>query len=180
MKLNEMYPSKFMSKDDAPVVATIKNVVREEIKGDNGNEMKNVVHFQGNVKPMILNKGNAVMLTEAYGDDSIGWHGKPVEIYLDPNVMFGGKRVGGLRVRVPQGGGAAPPPPDDGTGERQFWLNTGQGTMSQPVAESWIREKFADANDNTNWQGAKVCEVGDKTWKRLFDVLSDLAGPIPF
>ncbi len=103
MKMSEMYPSKYLSKDDVPqpTRAVIQTVARDEIKGDNGNELKNVVQFQGGVKPLILNRGNAELLCALYGDDSVGWHGKTVELYVDPNVMFAGRRVGGLRLRAP-------------------------------------------------------------------------------
>ncbi len=120
--MNEMYPSKWLSKDDVPTPtrAVISRVTREEIKGDNGDELKNTLYFQGDtLKPMILNRGNAETLCLLYGDDSVGWHGRPIEVYVDPSVMFGGKRVGGLRLRAPAGGAAAAGPPlwdvSDGT-----------------------------------------------------------------
>jgi len=117
MKMSEMYPSKFMSKDDVPqpITAVIQSVTREEVKGDNGDELKNVVHFRGEVKSLILNKGNALILSEAYGDDSTAWHGRPVEVYTDPGVMFAGKRVGGIRLRIPTGATqAVTVPPSNG------------------------------------------------------------------
>ena len=103
MKMSEMFPSKYLSKDGVttPVVASIKTITQTELDGDGMKEMKNVLLFNGSIKPMILNKGNAAALCESYGDDTDFWIGKPVEIYVDPSVMFGGKRVGGLRIRVP-------------------------------------------------------------------------------
>ncbi len=110
MKMSEMYPSKWLAKEDvpAPMQATIAQVVREEVKGDGGNEAKNVLHFHGDTKPLILNRGNATTLCEAFGDDSVNWHGKTVEVYTDPSVMFAGKRVGGLRLRIPHGAATGP------------------------------------------------------------------------
>lgn len=98
-----MYPSTWLSKEDCriPLHATIKQVTQEEIKGEGGKELKNVIHFMGSVKSLILNKGNASILCDLFGDDSNQWHGEQIEIYVDANVMFGGKRVGGLRVRAP-------------------------------------------------------------------------------
>jgi hypothetical protein len=32
-------------------------------------------------------------------------------LYVDPNVSYGGKVVGGIRVRAPKKSAAAPPPP---------------------------------------------------------------------
>lgn len=109
---SELFPSRFLKKEDVPhrIVATIQSITEETVKTDHGNEGKNVINLSG-MKPMILNKGNATVLYEAYGEP-IGWPGKQVEVYADPNVMFGGKRVGGLRLAIPvipqQGFGTAP------------------------------------------------------------------------
>ncbi len=128
MKMSLLFPSNFLKKEDIPypTQATIRSVTQEEIKGDNGNELKATINFVGNLKPMVLNKGNAVILEEAYGDDSDDWHGKTVEIYVDPNVMFGGKRVGGIRLRVP-----APNAP-----RGDLWdVSDGQNVMARQTTE---------------------------------------------
>jgi len=104
MKMSEMFPKNFLAKEDVtnPVVATIRQVSQEEVAGDGGKELKAVIHWQGsNLKPMILNRGNADLLCSLYGDDSVVWHGRQVEIYVDPNVMFAGRRTGGIRLRAP-------------------------------------------------------------------------------
>lgn len=103
MKMNDVFPSNYMKQDDAkqPITATIRDVVQEEINGDHGKEMKPVMRFNGAVKPIILNKGNWSILSSMYGDDSDAWHGKTIELYVDPSVMYAGKRVGGIRVRLP-------------------------------------------------------------------------------
>jgi hypothetical protein len=103
-----MYPSKYLSKEDIkrPVVATIQSVTREQMEIGK-KEIKSVLHFAGGeLKPMILNRGNGKILFACLGDDSSAWTGKQVEIYVDPNVMFGGDIVGGLRVRMPATGSA--------------------------------------------------------------------------
>lgn len=107
MKMNEMFPSNFLKKEDIPypTQAVIKSVSMEEINAEGGKETKAVVAFVGNLKPMILNKGNAEAICASYGDDSSAWHGKTVEIYVDNNVMFAGRRVGGLRIRIPDNRG---------------------------------------------------------------------------
>lgn len=117
MRMSQMFPSNYLGKDDVPhpLTTTIAKVTQEEIKGDNGNELKAVIYFHGLDKAFICNKTNAFTLCEAYGDDSDLWRSKPVEIYLDPTVSFGGKRVGGLRLRIPAGGGRATPPANGNT-----------------------------------------------------------------
>lgn len=103
MKLNDLFPSSYLKKEDVPfpTQAVIRQVMQDEINGDHGKELKAVLHFTGNLKPLILNKGNAVTIAEVYGDDTSAWTGKTIELYNDPSVMFAGKRVGGIRVRVP-------------------------------------------------------------------------------
>lgn len=103
MKKNDAFPSTFLKKDDVtrPLILTIDHVEMEEINNDGGKESKAVAHFQGDHKPMVLNSGNWDTLEEEYGDDSDDWAGCKCEIYVDPDVRYGGKKVGGLRVRIP-------------------------------------------------------------------------------
>lgn len=114
MKRNEAFPSKYMSKEDVdpPIIGTITSLTREKLKSDEGDETKTVMLFkEENLKPFILNNVNWMVCEDAYGEDSDTWLGKTIELYKDPNVMFGAKRVGGVRIRVPvksNGNGHAP------------------------------------------------------------------------
>lgn len=103
MKRSDAFKSNYLGKGDLdkPVIATIKDVYIEKIKGDDGDEEKAVCHFTNGTKPMILNVGNWATLEAAYGEESDNWRGRQVEIYVDPNVMFGRDRVGGVRMRIP-------------------------------------------------------------------------------
>ncbi len=137
MKMTEMFPSNYLKKEDVatPVVATIRQVAQDEVAGDGGKELKAIVHFQGTLKPMILNRGNAELLCSLYGDDSTAWHGRQVEIYSDPNVMFAGKRVGGIRLRAPSTNGHgthhAPPP-----SASPLWdISDGKSVMTAQTAD---------------------------------------------
>ncbi len=110
MKRSEAFPSKYLSKEDVDParLGTVANLKRETLKSDDGDETKTVLYFREDaLKPMILNNTNWMVLEEAYGEDSDAWLNKKVELYLDPNVMFGAKRVGGVRVRVPSAATAA-------------------------------------------------------------------------
>lgn len=102
--VSELYPSKWLSKTDVqqPIFATISHVAMETIKSQNGNETKPVLYFHGNLKPLILNKTGAMILESLYGSDYTTWSGKPIEVFFDPNVSFGGKITGGVRLRAPQ------------------------------------------------------------------------------
>lgn len=108
MKRSQAFPSQYVSKDDVatPRRVTIKNLLMETIKSDGGDEDKPVLHFSDFEKAMVLNNTNWQTIEEVYGDESDNWGGKQIELYLDPGVMFGGKRVGGVRVRVPNGASA--------------------------------------------------------------------------
>src|SRR3990172_4741253 len=102
MKRSEAFPSTYLSKDDVdpPITATINDVYHVNLKGDAGDETKTAMSFvEPDVKPMIVNNANWMTCEDLYGEDSDGWAGHKVEIFKDPTIMFGGKRVGGGRVR---------------------------------------------------------------------------------
>ena len=102
--INQMIESKYLKQSDVEYeteVTIIKvgqiNVAREDEQPD----MKWAIKFQELKKPMILNSTNLQLLAKACGsDESDDWVGKKVVIYADPNVSFGGKLVGGLRVKL--------------------------------------------------------------------------------
>lgn len=109
-KVSEMIVSKFLRKEDFDEdrVMTIKGVKLEDV-GNQG-EQRWVVHFREVDKGMVLNITSIRVLEGAYGDDSDGWIGKRVMVYVDPNVSFQGRVVGGLRLRAPKKTAAAPAP----------------------------------------------------------------------
>jgi hypothetical protein len=74
----------------------------EEVQNEDGKEDKPILYFtNAEFKPLILNKTNATTLEEAFGSDSKNWEGNLIELYVDPNVSFGKKRLGGIRIRIP-------------------------------------------------------------------------------
>lgn len=110
MKRSEAYPSTYLSRKDLAedsITVVIDKVEMATLKSDRGEEEKPVLYFQDDAKPMVLNNANWITIEEAYGEDSADWYNKPIEVYDDPSIMFGGKRVGGVRVRIPKGAGAA-------------------------------------------------------------------------
>ena len=50
-------------------------------------------------KPWKPSKGMLRILATAWGQDSDSWIGKHVEIYFDPDVLWAGKAVGGIRIK---------------------------------------------------------------------------------
>jgi hypothetical protein len=102
-KVSEMIVSKFLRKEDFDEdrVMTIRTVKLEDMPGDSGDQ-KWVLYFKEEAKGMALNVTTIRVLEQAFGDDSDHWVGKRVMVYVDPNVSFGGKIVGGLRLRAPK------------------------------------------------------------------------------
>jgi len=113
MRKGEALPGKYLSKDDFPqeTLVTIRKVAMEEIKVVDGpNEHKPVLYFANPSNPtldtsrgIVLNVGNWDACEAITGElDSDDWPGHDIVVYVDPSVMFGGKMVGGLRIRAPK------------------------------------------------------------------------------
>jgi hypothetical protein len=152
MNLNTMFPSTWLKKEDVqqPLTAVIQSVVMDEINSDHGKEEKPILRFAGNVKPLILNRGNAETIASFYGDDSAAWTGKSIELYFDPSVMFGGKRVGGIRVRKPATAGVSmvSRPATVNTSSETHWdVSDGSSVLQNQTAaqvEQFLYESNAD------------------------------------
>jgi len=106
MRRSEAFKSRYLGRDDlaAPTRATIDTVRMESIQSDDALEDKAVMFFrEPNIKPMIVNSTNWQVCEDAFGGDSDDWAGNVIEVYVDPGVMFKGKRTGGVRVRIVNG-----------------------------------------------------------------------------
>jgi len=104
-KLSEMLPSRFLKKDDVPqpMLVTIGDIEQVNVAPEGQPpENKWTMSFPELDKPLVLNSTNMHIVGAIYGDDTDGWMGKKIVLYHDPNVSFGGKLVGGLRVRAPK------------------------------------------------------------------------------
>lgn len=105
-KLGEMLQSKYLKKDDVEddMVVTIVGTKKANIAMDDQEpDIKWLVKFKELEKPLVLNSTNTQLIFKATGtDDTDDWVGKQVKLYVDENVSFGGKLVGGIRVRVPR------------------------------------------------------------------------------
>jgi len=114
MKISEMLPSKYIKQSDVPepVLVTIKKLTTADVSQNQSGDMKWVAVFAELDKPMVLNSTNLKRIAKAHGDDSDGWIGKQMVVYVDEDVEFGGEVVGGLRLRAPKGKAAAKPAAD--------------------------------------------------------------------
>jgi hypothetical protein len=61
-----------------------------------------VAYFEGLSKGLVLNTVNGETLTEMTGtDDPNEWKDVALQLYVDPDVKYGGKKIGGIRIRKP-------------------------------------------------------------------------------
>ncbi len=103
MKLSDAIDTKYLQKEDVDgdVTVTVESVKKQNVaKEDEPPEYKLVVKVREFPKPFIANKTNTKRLFKALGDDSDDWAGQQIVLFVDPDVEFGGKVVGGLRLRA--------------------------------------------------------------------------------
>ena len=102
MKISAAFPSNYIKAadlDGKPRALQIRTCVPEELGQGNDKETKPVLYFEKAQKGLVLNKTNASVIADAYGDDTANWEGKAVEVY-PTQVEFKGKLVDGIRLRV--------------------------------------------------------------------------------
>lgn len=109
MKIGAAFPSSYLKKEDVGngMVVTIKDFRIEDVGGNSDpNDNKPVIHFHETDRGLVVNKTNAEIITQIMGtDDTDGWLGRQIMLYNDPNIWFGGKQTGGIRVRPAQATG---------------------------------------------------------------------------
>jgi hypothetical protein len=115
-KTSEMRESKFLKQTDVgrAVLWTVHGCERVNVAQEGAEpEHKWALTFEESDKPLVLNFTNIQLCEKVFGsDDTDHWKGKKVVLYVDPNVSYAGKIVGGIRVRAPKPGAVpAPPPP---------------------------------------------------------------------
>lgn len=110
--IREMRESKFLKKEDCGqgILLTIRSVTQENVAKEGAEqELKWCVHFDEAEKPMVINPTNAQLIAQiAKSEETDHWTGVKVVLYHDPAVSFGGKIIGGIRVRAPRGRAAQP------------------------------------------------------------------------
>lgn len=97
----------YLKKEDVlhPQIVKITDVYVDELPGENRSKL--VVRFAEFGKPMVLNSTNIKRLCKIFGTGDTGqWRGE-ITLYVDHEIEFGGKTVGGLRVKPATGNGAA-------------------------------------------------------------------------
>jgi hypothetical protein len=121
MKAGAMTESKFLKKEDLDYdngnLVTIAKIEQQNVAlQDSEEDLKWCMYFKEFKKPMVLNSTNIQLTVKATGtDETDEWIGKKIVIYVDDNVSFGGKLVGGIRIRR-----AKQPSQPAPTGKRSF------------------------------------------------------------
>jgi hypothetical protein len=97
--------AKYLKKEDipSPINTSILWTKEEEVTAPGkGTETRLVLYFDGLKKGLVLNTANAEALAEITGTDEYEqWSDVPIELYVDPDVKYGGKKIGGIRICKP-------------------------------------------------------------------------------
>lgn len=108
MNINDIRSSRYLKKEDVGegVFVTIKSLSKENVAMEGAEESyKVVVHFEELEKPMVVNSTNGQIIAQITGQDEDiehTWVGAKIVLYNEPNISFGGKLTGGIRVRAPK------------------------------------------------------------------------------
>jgi len=100
MKIDGLFPSKYLKASDVdePLVLRISGV---EVDTMNDGSKKPVLYFSNSAKGLVLNKTNANVLSQIYGDETGNWEGKPIKL-IASTTDFQGKVVDCIRLRPPK------------------------------------------------------------------------------
>lgn len=99
-----------------PITVTVMGVSRGDTK-----EQPVSVAIDGGRQPYKPCKTMRRVLIAVWGDDGRAWVGKRMTLYCDPGVMFGGVKVGGIRISHMSGL----------DGKRSFMLTTTRSKRSE-------------------------------------------------
>lgn len=59
------------------------------------------IYYEGdNNKPWKPSKGMLRILAAAWGTKSSAWIGRSAQVFMNPNVIYAGKKVGGIQIRA--------------------------------------------------------------------------------
>lgn len=114
MHISGLKQSKFLTRADVGrgMLVTIKEIFQENVAKEGApEELKWCIQFAETDKPMVLNPTNGQTIASILkSEETDNWIGNKVVLYDDPTVPFGGKLVGGIRVRAPRNQPAPQPP----------------------------------------------------------------------
>lgn len=121
-----------------PITVTVESVKR----GDR--EQPVIINIGSDHRPYKPGKSMRRVLIAAWGDKGSDWVGKSMTLYCDPDVVFGGVKVGGIRIshmsHIPS--------------DRTFMLTATRGRK----AEFHVK-RLADAKEQTPDQKYKAAKA---------------------
>jgi len=103
MKTNEVFPSKYLKAEDelfalGDVTATIKDIAKETMRGQKGEETKAVMYFKELPKGLVMNKTNWGICEKMFAsDESDDWLGHKVTLTSIEAVAYG-EAVKSIRI----------------------------------------------------------------------------------
>jgi len=119
---------KAASLEGKDVSVRISGVSEEEFEGNNGKELKWVLHFAGTSKGLVLNKTNAGSIATLYGPITDEWPNKVIVLY-PTRVMAFGSETDAIRIRE-----NAPAPASNGAAAVAPAAPTAPPVVSAPAA----------------------------------------------
>ena len=97
--------AQYLKKEDLsdPIDTELLWVKEEKVTAPGkGAKTRLVAYFNGLSKGLVLNTANCEILAEMTGtDDHNEWNDVELQLYVDPDVKYGGKKIGGIRIRKP-------------------------------------------------------------------------------
>ena len=115
MHISQLKQSRFLTRADVGrgMLLTIKDIRQENVAKEGApEELRWVMEFNDYEKPMVLNATNGQAIAAiCRNEETDNWIGHQIVCYDDPNVSFGGKLVGGIRVRAPRNVATPKPSP---------------------------------------------------------------------
>jgi len=153
--MNQVLASRWMAKEDVPEGSGVDLIMRhvtQEVVGDDQVD-KFALHFHGSYKPLLLNKTNTRVLVALFGGDSGQWANKPINVYSDPLVGYGGKLTGGVRLRAAQDQRNRPQPPAQRRPAPPAGWPQGQASTPahDPSMQGSMGSGFDDMQDDVPW-----------------------------
>lgn len=146
MKATDVFPSNFLKAENlknesgkyGTMIVTVKGIDTSEF--DDGKKQR-VLSFEETPASLGLNKTNWNTVAEITGqDDDDNWTGACLELWVDPNVFFQGKRHPSIRIREPQCG-AWPDSKPTANG-------TANGHAALTKATAWEKWKMLDKSQD--------------------------------
>lgn len=98
--------TKFIQKSDVEkgALVTIDKVTEENVAPEyQAEEIKYVIHFKEDYKPWAPGIETLDNIKQITGTGNVDdWLGTKLVLFVDPDVKFGRKKVGGIRCRAPK------------------------------------------------------------------------------